>query len=99
MAYDFKILWTDEAINNLDDILDYLKNRWTQREIDIFKKSLSKQIRLIEQNPNLFPISSFNPRLHKAVLSRQTTIYYEVSDQIIYLAYLFNNNQDIKRIE
>ena len=99
MGSDYKILWTDEAINNLEDILDYLNNRWTQREIDIFKKSLSKQINLIEQNPRLFSLSQFNSRLRKSVLSKQTTIYYEVSGQIIYLAYLFSNLQDIRRIE
>jgi hypothetical protein len=27
MASDYKIFWTDEAINNLGDILDYLNNK------------------------------------------------------------------------
>ena len=99
MAFDFKILWTVEAINNLDNILDYLNSRWSERETNSFKKRLSKLINLIKQNPNLFPISQFNPRLRKAVLSKQTTVFYEVSGQIIYLVYLFNNMQDIGRIE
>ena len=99
MVSDYKIFWTNEAINNLENIFDYLNNRWSQREIDNFKKQLSKQISLIEQNPKLFPISQYNPRLRKAVLSKQTTIFYEVSGQVIYLVYLFNNNQDIERIK
>ena len=99
MASDFKIFWTEEAISNLESILDYLRNNWTQKEIDIFKISLSKQIDLISKNPKLFPISEFNPRLRKAVLSEQTTIFYELSDQIIYLVYLFNNKQDITKIK
>ena len=99
MVYNYKIFWTNEAINNLEDILDYLNNRWTQREINNFKKRLSKQISLIEQNPKLFPISQYNSRLRKAVLSTQTTIFYEISGQIIYLVYLFNNKQDIERIK
>jgi plasmid stabilization system protein ParE len=98
MVSNFKIFWSDEAINNLESILDYLSNRWTQREVDNFKKSLSKLIDLIEQNPNIFPISQYNPRLHKAVLSKQTTIFYEMSDQIIYLVYIFNTKQDIDKI-
>ena len=75
MVSEYKIFWTNEAIENLESILDYLKHRWTQREVDNFKNSLSKQISLIEQNPNLFPISQINPRLRKAVLSKQTTIF------------------------
>lgn len=99
MASDYKIFWTDEAINNLEDTIDYLNNRWTQREIDNFKNRLSKQIGLIQQNPSLFPISQYNSRLRKAVLSKQTTIFFEVTGQIIYLVYLFNNKQDIEKIK
>lgn len=98
-ASDYQIFWTDEAINNLSEILDYLNNRWSKHEIDIFKKSLSKQISLIEQNPKLFSISQYNPRLLKSVLSKQTTFFYEVSGQLIYLVYLFCNTQNINRIK
>ncbi len=61
MASDYKIFWTDEAINNLEDSLDYLNNRWTQREIDNFKSRLSKQIGLIQQNPGLFQFLNIVP--------------------------------------
>lgn len=58
----------------------------------------TKQISLIEQNPKLFPISQYNPKLRKAVLSKQTTIFYEVTGQIIYLVYIFNNKLEIEKI-
>jgi len=99
MGSDYKIYWTDEAINNLESILDYLKDKWTQREIDHFKKKLGRQIELIESNPRLFPLSEYNNRLRKAVLSKQTTIYYELSGQVIYLVYLFNSRQSIEKIK
>ena len=98
MGSDFKVFWTDEAIKNLQSIMDYLDCQWTQREIDNFKKKLAKQIELIETNPRLFPVSEYNPRLRKAVLSKQTTIFYEIADRMIYLVYLFNNRQDIEKI-
>jgi plasmid stabilization system protein ParE len=99
MAFDYKIFWTSEAINNLESILSYLKNSWTQRETENFKNRLSKQLILIQQNPYLFPISQYNSRLRKAVLSKQITVFYEVSGQIIYLIYLFNNKQNIENIK
>jgi plasmid stabilization system protein ParE len=98
MGSDFKVFWTDEAIKNLQSIMDYLDCQWTQREIDNFKKKLAKQIELIETNPRLFPVSEYNPRLRKAVLSKQTTIFYEIADRMIYLVYLFNSRQDIGKI-
>jgi|AntRauTorckE6833_2_1112554.scaffolds.fasta_scaffold44199_2 plasmid stabilization system protein ParE len=99
MAYDYKLFWSDEAINNLESTLDYLQSRWTQREVDIFKKRLSKQLNLITNNPKLFPKSDYNPGLRKAVLSKQTTIFYEISGKTINLVYLFNNRQDIEVIK
>ena len=98
MGSDFKVFWTDEANKNLQSIMDYLDCQWTQREIDNFKKKLAKQIELIETNPRLFPVSEYNPGLRKAVLSKQTTIFYEIADRMIYLVYLFNNRQDIEKI-
>ena len=96
---DYKIFWTDEALNNLESILDYLKEDWTQKEIDNFKSKLIKQINLIASNPKMFPVSTYNTRLRKAVLSKQTTIFYEVKNNVIYLAYLFTNRQNIERIK
>ncbi|MCD6566648.1 MAG: type II toxin-antitoxin system RelE/ParE family toxin [Bacteroidales bacterium] len=99
MASDFKIFWTEEAIINLEDILDYLRHKWTKREINNFKLRLSRQIALIQNNPKLFPLSDYYPRLRKAVLSKHTTIFYEVKDFKIYLVYLFSNKQNIDKIK
>ena len=96
---DYKIFWTEEAIQNLEEIIDYLKNKWTQREVGNFKLKLSKQIDLISNNPGMFPISTFQPRLRKAVLSRQTSIFYEIKDNVIYLAYIFVNHKNVDRLK
>jgi len=74
---DYKLFWSKESISNLDSILAYLESEWTNREIANFKRKLSKQLELIEKNPRLFPVSDVQPRLRKAVLSKQTTIFYE----------------------
>lgn len=97
MAYN--IFWSEEAIRNLEEIIDYLYFRWTQKEVDNFKVKLSRQIDLISNNPNLFPISTFQPRLRKAVLSKQTTVFYEIKNGNIYLAYIFINFKSPERLK
>jgi hypothetical protein len=47
----------------------------------------------------MFPVSHFNSRLRKAVLSKQTTIFYELKKNVIYIAFLFANRQNIERIK
>ena len=96
---DYKLEWTEEAVNNLEGIIDYLKQNWTQREVVNFKLKLSKQLELIVQNPFMFPQSENQSRLRKAVLSKQTSIFYELKGDTIYLAYLFVNRMNIERIK
>ncbi len=96
---DYKIFWTSEAINNLEEILDYLHERWSEREVKYFKTKLSKRIELISIFPTMFPVSTYNIDLRKAVLSKQTTIYYQIKGDEIFLVFIFVNSQDIKKIE
>lgn len=99
MAFDYPIVWTAEAIRNLEAILDYLQNRWTQREVDNFKKRLSSLLLLISGNPKLFPKSEIQPRLRKAVLSKQTIIFYEFKHGTVYLISLFGSSQNHGKIK
>jgi len=67
---DYKLRWSDESVKNLEDILDDMKFKWTDKEVHIFKSKLSHQIDLIIQNPHMFPVSTIKKGLRKAVLSR-----------------------------
>ena len=96
---DYKLRWSEESIRNLEEILDYLHNKWTDKEVNNFKKKLSYQIDLIIQNPFMFPSSIHKNNLRKAVLSKQTTIFYEIIDKVIFLAYIHVNKKDIERIK
>ena len=98
MKSTYKIFWTDEALTNLADIIDYLEHRWTEREIKNFAKLLNQQINLIQTNPELFPTSSTSNRLRKSVLSKQITIYYRLDNDEIRIVSLFDNRQNPKRL-
>ncbi|BBE17499.1 hypothetical protein AQPE_1650 [Aquipluma nitroreducens] len=99
MVSKFNLFWTEEAIRDLESILDYLSQKWSIKEVLNFKKSLSSQIKLIEQFPTIFPLSKYNPRLRKAVLSKQTIIFYEIKDHFIYIVYLFSTAQNSENIK
>lgn len=96
---DYKIFWSDESLRNLEDILDYLESEWTKKEVDRFKVKLSKQIDIISKNPQIFPASQYQNRLRKAVLSKHTSVFYEIKGNQIYIAFLFSNRMDIKKIK
>lgn len=41
------VLWTDEAVENLESLLSYISTNWTEREVNKFKARLSEQIDII----------------------------------------------------
>jgi len=96
MKSTYKLIWSDEALNNLKGIIDYLENRWTKREIKKFAQLLDKQLKLIEDNPFLFAESDKSNGLRKSVLSRQTTVYYLIIGYEIRIITLFDNRQNPK---
>lgn len=92
MAY--KLRWSEESVRNLDEIIEDIRCKWTEREVNNFKKKFSHQLNLIIQNPLMFPVSSQHPRLRKAVLSKQTTVFYEIHDETVSLAYIHLNKKE-----
>ena len=99
MESTYKIIWTDEALDNLADIIEYLELRWTKREIRNFSRLLDQQVNLIRSNPELFPTSTASSLLRKSVLTKQTTIYYRVDNNEIQIVTLFDNRQDPKNLK
>ncbi|MCW3789770.1 type II toxin-antitoxin system RelE/ParE family toxin [Plebeiibacterium sediminum] len=90
----YRLIWSEEAINNLKGIIEDLEHKWTRREIKKFAKLLDKQLIVIKSNPYLFAESEKSNGLRKAVLSRQTTIYYRIKDDEIRIITLFDNRQN-----
>lgn len=97
MKNTYKLVWSNEALRNLERIFSYLENRWTNREIKKFASVVTKRIQLIESNPFLFAESELK-NLRKSVLSRQTSIYYKIVDNEIRIVTLFDNRQNPKKL-
>lgn len=98
MKNTYKLIWSDEALNNLKGIINYLENRWTKRDIKKFAQLLDKQLKLIEDNPLLFVESDKSNGLRKSVLSRQTTIFYRIINFEIRIITLFDNRQNPNKL-
>lgn len=90
----YSIIWTREAVRNLDEITEYLLEFWSERELKIFLDNLEKLLTLISQSPTLFPASNKGNSLRRAVLSKQTTVFYSFDSDEITLISLFNNRRD-----
>ena len=55
MISGYKILWTDHAISELNETIEYLANNWTEKELRKFSAKLDHTIELISKTPEIFP--------------------------------------------
>ena len=99
MKSGYRIDWADEALENLDYINDYLTIRWTNREVRNFYISLERTLKLILNNPLAFPASDLRSNVRRSVLSKQTTIYYEIKEESIEILSLFDNRRYPKSLK
>ncbi len=93
MAEQFPVFWTERSLKNAEDIISYLQIEFTSKEIDRFFELLKNFERTISHFPLLYPSSQKYPNLKRAVLSKELSLYYEVSDRDIVVIAMQDNRQ------
>ena len=99
MVNTYKIIWSDEALNNLKSIIAYLESRWSKKEISKFANLLDKNVNLIKDNPLLFPKSNRRKEYRKAVISKQISLYYMIDNKSITIITLWDNRQNPRKLK
>ena len=62
-----QIIWTPQAENTLTQIVVYLEQNWTEREIQKLFLRIDKTVSLIQQNPKVFRCISKKKKLHDVI--------------------------------
>ena len=98
MIGSYKIIWSDESVKNLDSIINYLEQNWTEKEVKKFINHLNKRIKLISLNPLLFPSTPKSKKTRKSVLSKQTSIFYRITENRVEILSIFDNRQNPNKL-
>lgn len=98
MKNGHKILWTDNALKELQDTIEYLQEHWSDKELRNLVNNLEKTLNLISNNPNLFQSSEYKKDIRRAVVMKFNTLYYRVNEDTVEIISFFSNRQNpIKR--
>ena len=85
------VIYTDKANADSLTIKNFILFKFTQREVDNFYKMLATFERIVSAFPEIYPLSTENQEIHRAVLSKQLSVFYSLSkDQINVIAVLDN---------
>jgi plasmid stabilization system protein ParE len=93
-----QIKWSDEAIADYHQNIDYLLKEWPENVAIEFVEDVEITIELIKSNPDLYPLTD-HKGVRKAVIRKQITMFFEVSNQEIHIIRFWNNYQNPERLK
>ena len=97
MANGYKILWTDFALSELENTIEYLEENWTERELRNLAIEIEETLNLLSHNPNLFQKSDIKKEIRRVVVAKYNTLYYRINNNSIEIISFFSNRQSPKK--
>lgn len=76
-----KIIWTLQAVNGLQKVLDYLEKEWSEKEILNLEVKIEKLIKKISRYPKICPPSGTHKNLRRGIIDKNNYIIYRIKPQ------------------
>ena len=94
MKSTYKIIWSEEALSGLKEIISYLEMRFSEKEIRKFIIIFDKQLDLIRSNPQMFPLSSRSKNVRRSIIGKLTSLYYFVDQDAVKIIAIHDNRKN-----
>lgn len=89
---------TDNAKKNIADVTNYLISNWSIQVAKKFSQKLNKTVKLIQNQPEIFPVTVKKRGLRKCVVTKQSTLYYFFDINQVVVISLFDTRQNPNKI-
>jgi plasmid stabilization system protein ParE len=94
-----EVVWSEEAESQLDDIVEYLKENWTEKEIERFFNRLEDALNQVSQHPQRFKKSERKEGAREFLLSPHTTLFYSFNRKRLEVLLLWPNKNDPAKLD
>ena len=91
-----KIIWTKTAHDSLDEILQYLTEKFGEKIALIFFNECMEVVESINRFNDIGIRLIDNPVYRKFIIAKKTTLFYSIREDDVYIHYFFNNRMDPK---
>ena len=92
-----QIVWSEEALSDYHQIIDYLLLEWSEKSARTFIDEVDSVLFLLQRQPELFPLSAV-PAVRRAVIRKQVTLYYTIRQEELVLVRIWNTKQNPTRL-
>jgi len=94
-----KVIISERAEQNLDNIVQYLETSWSLRVRDKFLELLKKKIEQITRTPHMYEASSKKKTIRRCVVSKQTSLYYRSKKEEIEIVTIQDTRQNPRKLK
>lgn len=88
-----KIIWSPEAIDDFESIIDYLIKEWSENSAEKFSNSVYDKINLIKKKPEIFESLVYKD-VRKAPITKHVSLFYKILNNELVILRLWNNAQN-----
>jgi plasmid stabilization system protein ParE len=91
MGVERTVQWSDEAMERVDEIKVFLRQQWTDKEVNAFLDLLHGFEELVKRFPNGYERSRKYPGCRRAVIHANVSVVYRVAGDQIEVVTVYDN--------
>ncbi|UOE48561.1 type II toxin-antitoxin system RelE/ParE family toxin [Mucilaginibacter sp. SMC90] len=89
-----KILSTQSSDETFIAIYDFIEIRFGKKSADKFLEKAENVVALIAEHPFMYKGTSIDNNVRIAAISKQTSLFYRVTETSVHLLYFWDNRRD-----
>jgi addiction module RelE/StbE family toxin len=94
-----KIVWTNNAVKDLENIKTYLQGSWPEKVLLSFLNELINKLNLIEASPEIGRASMKFPSRRRLVITKHNLLIYSLRNNDIVIEAIFDTRQDDRKLK
>ncbi|TSJ39665.1 hypothetical protein FO440_18165 [Mucilaginibacter corticis] len=88
------VYYTPRSKETLKYVYNFIDNKFGRKSAEKFVSKTEKTISLITQYPFMFKSSMIDKNVRIALISKQTSLFYRITDTSIHLLFFWDNRQE-----
>lgn len=88
------VYYTPHARETLLSVYNFIENKFGKKSAEKFTTKAEKTIAVIAKHPLIFKASTIDANVRVGLITKQTSLFYRISDNSIYLLFFWDNRQE-----
>ncbi|HTE00669.1 MAG TPA: type II toxin-antitoxin system RelE/ParE family toxin [Mucilaginibacter sp.] len=89
-----QVFYTPRSKETLESVYNFINDKFGTKSADQFLLKAEKIIALVTEHPFMFKASEIDDNVRIGLITKQTSLFYRVTDTSIHLLFFWDNRQE-----